>query len=82
MFEKSSASELASVNPRTRPPGKGFVAWPGSNGPPAWLSMPVVVCYRLTGPWALMISWKAAGASLWLHLPAALRAATIRMFSR
>jgi len=38
--------------------------------------------YRLTGPCALMICWKAVGGSLSLHLPAALRAATIRMFSR
>src|SRR5690348_18434299 len=38
--------------------------------------------YRLTGPWALMITWKAAGGNLSLHLPAALRAATMVRFTR
>jgi hypothetical protein len=39
-------------------------------------------CYRLTGPCALMICWKAAGGSLLLHWPAELRAATSVMLSR
>jgi hypothetical protein len=35
-----------------------------------------------TGPCALMICWKAVGGSLLLHVPAELRAPTIRIFSR
>jgi hypothetical protein len=84
MFEKSSASALAAASPPcwTRDLAGCSVAWPGSNGPSAWLSMPAIVRYRLTGPCALMICWKAVGGNLSLHLPAELRAETIMMFSR
>ena len=77
-----SVMELGSATPHRSAPASGYVAWPGSNGRSAWLSMPAIVFrYRLAGPCALMICWKAA-CSLLLQLPAELRAATKVMFSR
>src|SRR5262249_23633774 len=44
-FEKSSASAFAAAKrtQQTQSLACGSVAWPGSNGPSAWLSMPAIV---------------------------------------
>ena len=50
-FEKSSASALVGANRRPGRLASDSVARPCSNGPPAWLSMPVIVL--LQADWAL-----------------------------